>query len=466
MLVTKTTTKWMKMALKPDIIPIRRLMHRLFPRSTLMSLARETGAVTRHRKVDIVALFWTVVLGFAVQRQRTLASLRRGYQKSTGQEIQESSFYDRFNKGFARMLQAAVANLLTRESRTGRKLSGALSRFKDVVLTDATVLKLHWFLAREFPGTRTHSSPAAAKLHVVMSVTGKSQQSVRLTTERVHDAHVLKIGPWVRGRLLLFDLGYFKYQLFARIDLNGGAFVSRLKSSSNPQITHVNRCHRGQPIDLEGRRLKEVLPKLKRSVIDVMVRVRFQRRRYAGKRRWDTMSLRLVGSRNQETRKWQLYLTNVPVSDLAAEDVSGVYAARWQIELLFAQLKGAYHLDHLPSSKPEIVEALIYASILTLLVSQRLLASFRRHLQHDAGRVPEQRWARVFSSVAQDLLRIVTWPPRHAERLQKEIATMILHESIDPHLNRPGLIDAVGSGKHKCCHHPIKPPCSYDVKGC
>ena len=33
------------------------------------------------------------------------------------------------------------------------------------------------------------------------------------------------------GRLFLFDLGFFKFHRFARIDENGGFFVSRLKRS-------------------------------------------------------------------------------------------------------------------------------------------------------------------------------------------------------------------------------------------
>lgn len=52
--------------------------------SRLRALARERGAVVRQRKVDIVALFWTVVLGFGEGRHRSLAGLRRAYQRATG----------------------------------------------------------------------------------------------------------------------------------------------------------------------------------------------------------------------------------------------------------------------------------------------------------------------------------------------------------------------------------------------
>ena len=107
------------------------------------------------------------------------------------------------------------------------------------------------------------------------------------------------------------------------------------------------------------------------------------------------------------------------------------------------------HLDHLPSTKPKVVETLIYASILTLIVSQRLLPSLRRRLAFEAARLPEQRWAVLFASVAQDILRLVMWPPREIRRLQHELSVMLLQEVVDPNTNRLGLLEAIGVGQHR-----------------
>jgi IS4 transposase len=101
--------------------------------------------------------------------------------------------------------------------------------FRDVLATDSTLVRLHELLERSFPASRTNHTKAAAKLHVVMSVQGKGMRSVKLSSGRQHDSPVLKVGRWVRDRLLLFDLGYFRYGLFDRIDAQGGYFISRLK---------------------------------------------------------------------------------------------------------------------------------------------------------------------------------------------------------------------------------------------
>ena len=41
----------------------------------------------------------------------------------------------------------------------------------------------------------------------------------------------------------LHESRYFKYPLFDRIDRYGGYFVSRLKGNANPLIVAVNRKH-------------------------------------------------------------------------------------------------------------------------------------------------------------------------------------------------------------------------------
>jgi IS4 transposase len=92
-------------------------------------------------------------------------------------------------------------------------------------------------LEKAFPACRTNHTKAALKAHVVLGVRGNGDHSVKVTSERVHDGPVFTVGPWVRDKLLLFDLGYFRYQLFDCIARNKGFFLSRLKVNANPLIT-------------------------------------------------------------------------------------------------------------------------------------------------------------------------------------------------------------------------------------
>ena len=430
-------------------IPIRETLRKLFPPAFLMALAKATGAVKRLRQVSPVDLFWTLVLGFGVGEVRTIAGLRRAYEKTTGQTIEESSFYDRLNEGLAKMLKGAVAQALETSLGAGRALRGSLASFSDILLTDSTVIRLHDMLEKVFPACRTNHTKAALKAHAIISVTGAGKQSIKVTSERAHDGPVFRVGKWVRDRLLLFDLGYFRYQLFACIGRNGGYFLTRLKANANPLIVAVNRVHRGRAVPLVGERLRSCVDRLHREVLDVEVSVRFERRRYAGRTRSAVQQLRVVGIRDPRTGDYHLYITNVPLDKLAAEDIQATYALRWQVELLFKELKHCYRLDQMPSRKREIVEALLYAAILTLIVSRRLLDVVRKRLKSVADRLPFQRWATLVSTVAFELLLIATRPLRAVEDIIKRISTVLLHEAVDPRKTRPGLLQAVEGHTHR-----------------
>jgi len=429
-------------------IPLRETLCKMFPSARLRELARESGAVQRERKVDVVALFWTLVLGFGVGEKRTLAGLRRAYQRATGQELEESSFYNRFTGGLVGMLKGACEEGLANMAGTARSLTGPLSAFRDLILTDATVMRLKDLLADAFPACRTNHTRAALKLHAVMSVTGAGRRSVKLTAERRHENRVLTAGPWMRGMLLLFDLGYYDFALFARIHAHGGYFLTRLKRNANPLITALYRTHRGRAIELIGRKLQDVLAELRRETLDVEVQVAFARRGYAGQRRRESLRLRVVGIKDAVSGDYHLYLTNIPPEKLEASDIRAVYAARWQVELLFKELKSTYRIDELPSQRRAVVEALIYAAILTFTVSRRLLAAVSAKLKHLTERLPAQRWARVFAAVAQDLLFLLLHPPRHAPLIARGVVAMLLHEAPDPNLNRPSLIRAIELRRH------------------
>lgn len=427
-------------------IGIRQELTSLIPTRHLNRLARLSGLVRRRRKIDPMELFWTVVLGFGAGRARTLAGMRRAYQKSTGATLVPSAFYDRFTRSLAVFMRQVVEELLERLQESEAKFSGLLRSFRDVVVTDSTLVKLHDLLERRFPACRTNHTQAAAKLHVVMSVRGQGPRTVQLTSGRQHDGPVFRVGRWVRDRLLMFDLGYFRYQLFDCIDRNGGYFISRLKENANPEITATLRQWRGRSVALVGERLRNVIERLQRETLDVEVEVAFRRRVYGGRQSGDRRSLRLVGVRNADTGRYHLYVTNIPPERLTAEQVARVYAGRWQIELLFKEMKSHYRLEDLPSRKPHIVEALLYATLVTLVVSRRLLRAVRQALRGRPHAVPEGRWAAIFATVSSAVLDLVLAPARLARDLARWTETMLLQEAVDPNLSRRLLLACVENG--------------------
>jgi IS4 transposase len=427
-------------------IRIKEALTRIFPRRTLEKAADAVGLTQRRRKVRVHALFWALVLGFGAGGERTISGLRRAYGRATGIALVPSSFYDRFTPALVRFLKHLVAYALVQVSEPRQKLRGLLAGFRDVVATDSTVIRLHDLLQGAFKACRTNHTLAALKLHTVISVNGAGPRSVKITAERVHDGPVFRVGEWIRDRLLLFDLAYFRYQLFSRIQHHGGYFIVRLKKNADPTIVRANRKWRGRSVAVVGQRVRAVLGRLKRKTFDVVVEVDFKQRAYAGVRHKNRMQLRLVAVRDPLTREYHAYLTNIPTERLAPEEIGQIYAARWAIELFFRELKSRYRIDDVPSRKRAVVEALIYAALLTFVVSRVLLDAVRKKLGQLGARVPDERWAVLLAEVADDVARILVRRTADAKTLAREVERFLLREAVDPNASRALLRERVESG--------------------
>ena len=91
----------------------------------------------------------------------------------------------------------------------GRELDPRLRAFvQDVVIKDSGVVRVHASLATKFPATRSRKAAAGVKVDTLVSVAANDPKSGALVGERATDAKCLRLGPWVKGRILLADLGY------------------------------------------------------------------------------------------------------------------------------------------------------------------------------------------------------------------------------------------------------------------
>jgi IS4 transposase len=380
-------------------------------------------------------------LGFGVQLQRTLESLRRGYSNMAGISISQSSWHDRFNPETVKFLRKCV-ELAMRQmvGEVNRTLTPKMRWIEDILIQDSSVVRLSAALMTKFPATRSRKNAAGLKVSMLVSAIASSPLKVTIHGKRLHDIKTLKIGPWVKNKLLLFDLAFFKFQMFARIKENGGYFLSRLKKDSNPLILSVLRTYRGNSIELDGKRWKEVRDKIKREVLDAEIKVTFSRRAYKGKKSRDSMPFRMVAIYNHEAKRYHVYITNIPPDALSAEDVAELYRVRWDIEMIFKELKSKYSLDAITSANPNVVEGLIWVAILTLLVSRRLFNVLRASAPIErAVRYTPLRWANIFvetsSLLEMSLLGYFGFEEPY-ERGFEKLAWLYEIHSLDPHKNR------------------------------
>jgi len=413
---------------------VQSLLTSLFPSEMIEDLARQREVVQRDRKIDVRMLVWTLVVGFAAGGEaRSIADYRRAYELATDHSLAPSSFYDRFTEELALLLSDLLDHAVE-EVAVPHHVSPAFGRFRDVIAADATIFRLQRLLS-EFEAT--HDEASGAMVYLVHNISDQSVISAEITDETTHESTLFETGSWLRGRLFLLDQGFFKYRRFALIDENDGFFVSRLKPNANPLITAELREWRGRAIPLEGEQIQSVIDDLQRQYIDVEVEVTFKRRVYEGTRSMDTKRFRIVGVRDEDADDYHLYITNLPRAEFKPEEIGLLYRARWEVELLFRELKSQYALATFETGKEEIVRIQVLAALLTLVVSRAILrAMCDRAAEAEAEHViPTERWAATFRSAAQLLLAVLAQsygypPPDLGEFLYQEAVQPASQESL------------------------------------
>jgi IS4 transposase len=418
-----------------QFIEIRNFLNRIVPKSRLEELGRETGAFRRNRKISAPAFFWSLVMGYAVGNHRTIAGIRRSFEKSIGKSIVPSAFYDRFTPNFVNLLKEVLSELIQRLGSNLAPLQGQLSFFKDILITDSTLIRLHDLLEKTYPSVWTNYMRASMKAHVILSVRGSGMNSVKITSGNQHDGPRFRAGSWMKGKLMIFDLGYFRHELFTSIDSHGGYFLSRLKQNSNPRVVDQNTRprRRNEPV---GIRLKSYIEKRGGTEpIDVDAEffvyappLNTKKGTFTHPRR------RIVGRYNPDSKTYHLYVTNIPREVLNTEQVVRLYSSRWLIELLFRELKTNYRMEEIPSKKCHIAEALVYTALIGILISRAFLIELRK-VTKTAATIPFERWAVVWGTIAADLLAIVLRPYRD-RTTEKYLTVMIRREAFDPNRSR------------------------------
>ncbi len=353
----------------PDSVVVDRIQ-RTFPSDELRERARATGLIQRERKFDFVALFYTLSLGFAAGSDRSIqAFLERFLEMADCDDLTYTSFHDWFSPQLVALLREILDDAIENLDPGRNDLRGRLDRFRDVLIVDATFISLYHDAADIYTGLG--EDQAGAKLHLTESLASGFPTRFQTSSGATHERSQLSPGEWVADALILLDLGFYDFWLFDRIDANDGWFISRVKSNANPDIVAELRTWRGNSISLEGKSLKAVIDDLQRQEIDVLVELEFDRKR--GSSATATRQFRLVGLLNEENDEYHLYFTNLPQDTYSAPDIAQLYRARWEIELLFKELKSRFRLDEINTTDPYIIEALIIMAAISLMISRVII---------------------------------------------------------------------------------------------
>jgi hypothetical protein len=309
-----------------------------------------------------------------------LEAIRRFMKAALNKEISRSAFWERLAgdrlKNHLRCVVAELMITLTSSVTRGNQLLKQLG-VTAIWLHDSSSITLCASAKEYFPGTRT---AAGIKWHASFDLLRGMLTWFQLTPTATHDRKCFPAVELLKGKLILFDLGYWDYRLLYAIEKAGGFFLSRLKSNAVIYITEVVQ---GLPKQVIGQALLSLnLSHKKGNIIEVITT-----KVYEGQ--W--LRYRVIGFWNPVEKGYHWYITNLVA---AAYLMYPLYRLRWQIELIFKACKNSLNANQITSSDENIIESLLLASIAAHLSSCTLFNVGIEQLEE------EKQWAISFQRVA------------------------------------------------------------------
>jgi hypothetical protein len=229
------------------------------------------------------------------------------------------------------------AHMVGQASRGLRKKLGEAVR-----LIDSTGLKL----SAASDWARYSAGVCGAKLHVVYDPDADRPLYAALTTARVHDITPAKAMPIEAGATYVFDLGYYDYGWWAKLDQAGCRIVTRFKKNTPLAVLDEMPIKRGSPVlsDRIGH-LPERMARSRNNPFSDPVR-----------------ELRVTTETGKELR----ILTND--LDAPAEEIADLYKRRWQIELFFRWIKQTLKIRHFLGTSENAVRIQVAVALIAFLV--------------------------------------------------------------------------------------------------
>jgi Transposase DDE domain len=358
-----------------SIQSIARLLRQYFSEESLNELCRKVGFVLRQRMFSAFSFVSTLLWCMGSGDGATIADLHRQYNAHAEQPMAYSIFHRHLDRPafleLTSQLWTEVNSSLLR--RINPRLSEKFAGFRDVLLHDGSSFAVNSELKEVFPGRFTTTSPAAVELHATFSIRSSTFVNVTIAADSESEVHFRPDPEQLNGIILVADRAFQDFSYFQKIHINGGSYVIRGKESSKPIILEAQDEKGRRLTYLEGKPLDR--KRLPRHNLDITVVLKL-----AGSNQTFKERMILLYRKGAHRKKcYQRLHTNLPRQDFSIADIDCLYRYRWQIEVLFKELKSHTSLHKFNTSKPHIVQALILASLIALSLKHLVLAAAQGH---------------------------------------------------------------------------------------
>jgi Transposase DDE domain/Domain of unknown function (DUF4372) len=226
-------------------------------------------------------------------------------------------------------------------ARAHRGLRRTLS--ETTYLIDATGLMLD---ARSLDWARFSPTVCGAKLHVIYDADAGQPVYAAVTAARVNDITAAQRMPIEPGATYVFDLGYYDYAWWAKLDAEGCRIVTRFKS--NTPLAVIEEL----PVAAGGAILSDRIGRL-------------PLRQASARRNPFRDAVREVRVRLDSGKTLRILSNDL---DASAQEIADLYKRRWAIELFFRWVKQTLKIHRFLGTSENAVRIQIAVALIAFLL--------------------------------------------------------------------------------------------------
>lgn len=195
------------------------------------------------------------------------------------------------------------------------------------------------------------------KVHTQMNLQEQVPKLIWFSSAATHDQNFLSRVKLQKGQIAVFDKGYNDYKAFEAFTEKGVSFVTRLKSNASFTSLYEN----------------DIPDYIDNSVIkDEIIEIEADRQNDLR----DHLKLRRVVYWDDEFKRCFEFITNI--IGMNAGHIALIYKQRWQIELLFKQLKQNFPLKYFLGDNKNAIMIQIWCTLITNLLITILKKKLKR----------------------------------------------------------------------------------------
>ena len=228
---------------------------------------------------------------------------------------------------------------------------------KQVKIFDSTTISLFKdILEGVGRNPKTGKKKGGIKVHTVINADETVPGLVWFSEAKKHDHEFLDKLKCDKNTVYVFDKGYNDYKAFEHFTNQKTGFVTRIKENAKFEVTQTNDI----PENIHSGILSD-------EIIEVEVNKEGAK---------TTLKLRKIKYYDREHKRSFEFISNL--FDFRADTIAALYKIRWQIELLFKQIKQNFPLKYFLGDNENAIKIQIYCVLIVNLLLGVIKKSLKR----------------------------------------------------------------------------------------